>query len=67
VTAWVRSSRCDASTCVEVRRVGDVIEVRDSKEDGGSTLRYTPEEWAAFLGGVADGDFNFFNNERVLA
>jgi len=63
VTAWVRSRRCDSGTCVEARRVGDVVEVRDSKQDDSPILRFTREEWAAFLAGAADGDFNFFNNE----
>ncbi|WP_427422649.1 DUF397 domain-containing protein [Lysinibacillus fusiformis] len=59
MTAWIRSSRCDSGTCVEARRVGDVIEVRDSKADDGPVLRFTPEEWAAFTGGVRAGEFEF--------
>jgi len=59
VTAWRRSSRCEAGTCVEARRVGDVIEVRDAKDPDGPVLRYTVEEWEAFRLGVLDGEFRF--------
>jgi len=59
VTAWRRSTRCEAGTCVEVRRVGDVIEVRDGKDPDGPVLLYTFEEWEAFKAGVRAGDFEF--------
>jgi hypothetical protein len=46
VTAgWVRSSRCIQGDCVEVRYVGGVVEVRDSKQPGGPVLRYGIDEW----------------------
>lgn len=59
VTAWRRSTRCEATSCVEVRRVGDVVEVRDSKQLGGPVLRFTREEWGAFAAGVNAGEFTF--------
>jgi len=56
---WRRSSFCGDGACVEVAREGDEILVRDSKDSDGPVLRFTPEEWAAFLGGVEAGEFRF--------
>lgn len=56
-TAWVKSNRCEASSCVEVAYVANEILVRSS--DTSPVLRFTPEEWVAFVGGVRDGDFDF--------
>jgi len=61
MTDWTRSSRCGDGACVEARRVGDVIEVRDSKDTDGPVLRFTPEEWRAFRYGVHDGEFELDN------
>lgn len=58
-TPWRRSTRCEAASCVEARRVGDTIELRDSKRDNGPILRFTLREWDAFTGGVTDGEFRF--------
>ena len=33
------------------------VGMRDSKDPNGPALVFTAGEWAAFLGGVADGDF----------
>jgi hypothetical protein len=41
-----------------VRDLGDVIEVRDSKDRGGPVLRYTVGEWDAFLDGARNGEFD---------
>ena len=57
---WVKSSLSFAnSNCVEITRFGDVyVGVRDSKDPHGGILRFTPDEWAAFLGGVRNGKFD---------
>jgi hypothetical protein len=57
---WVKSRRSDMSggNCVEIAKVGDVIAVRDSKIPAGPALVYTRDEWAAFVGGVKDGEFD---------
>jgi hypothetical protein len=57
---WVKSSLSFANgDCVEVARLQDGrIAVRDSKDPGGPVLRFTPSEWAAFLGGVQNGEFS---------
>jgi hypothetical protein len=56
---WRKSSRSgDAGNCAEVRRNGDRIEVRNSKAPEAGTATFTPDEWRAFLGGAADGEFS---------
>ena len=55
---WRKSTKSGAAgQCVEVRRVGNGVEVRDSKNPQGQVLAFTSEEWTAFLGGVEDGEF----------
>ena len=57
---WKKSQRSGQSgQCVEARLTPDGhVEVRDSKDPDGAVLRFTPEEWVAFVGGVRDGDFD---------
>ncbi len=58
-STWRKSTRSgDNGQCVEVRRAGEMIEVRDTKDRSGPTLRFTLEEWAAFTGGTKDGEFD---------
>jgi hypothetical protein len=60
---WRKSTRSNGSgDCVEVATnlldtTGRVL-VRDSKNPDAAPLRFTEREWAAFIGGVADGEFN---------
>ena len=57
---WRKSSLSTTNGCVEVAFVGDRIAVRDSKQQGrGPVLEFTATEWAAFLGGVRGGEFDF--------
>lgn len=56
---FVRSSFCAKGQCVEVAALsGDEIALRDSKNDDSPVLRFTPEEWDAFVAGVLDGQFS---------
>jgi hypothetical protein len=56
--AWRKSTRSGGSACVEVAPLPDGgIAVRDSKDPNGAVLRYTAEEWTAFLLGVEGGEF----------
>ena len=57
-TEWIKASASAAEgSCVEMRRAGDMIEVRDTKDDGaGPTLRSA--EWAAWLDGAKRSEFD---------
>jgi hypothetical protein len=57
--AFRRSSRCQNGECAEVAHLpGGRVLVRDSNRPGGPVLRFTPDEWQAFLGGVRSGQFD---------
>jgi hypothetical protein len=55
---WQKSSLSGEAGCVEVRRDGSLIRVRDTKDPLGPVLRFTLREWHAFLGGVRNGEFD---------
>jgi hypothetical protein len=59
---WVKSSLSFANgNCVEVAGLpGGEIGVRNSRESEGAILRFTSDEWHAFLGGVRNGEFDRF-------
>jgi len=59
---WIKSSLSYANgNCVEVASLsGGTIGVRNSRDSAGPVLRFTPEEWSAFLGGVRNGEFDPF-------
>jgi hypothetical protein len=53
-----KSSLSEAmGNCVEVAFMVWVA-VRDSKDPDGPALYFTPEEWAAFIGGARAGEFD---------
>ena len=57
---WIKSSLSFSNgNCVEVASLpGGGIGVRDSKDAEGPVLRFTPDEWRAFLGGARNGEFD---------
>jgi len=59
---WIKSSLSFSnSNCVEVASLPDSkIGVRHSKDSEGPVLRFTSDEWHAFLGGVRNGEFDGF-------
>ena len=61
---WIKSSLSFSNgNCVEVASLpDDEIGVRDSKDPEGPVLRFTSDEWHAFLGGVHNGEFDRFGN-----
>jgi hypothetical protein len=54
---WRKSSFCGNSACVEVAAAGDEFYVRDSKVSDSPVLKFTRDEWAAFVAGVTAGEF----------
>lgn len=55
---WFKSSDSgDDGNCVEVRHVGDGVELRHSKDPAGAKLSFTGSEWDAFLAGAAKNEF----------
>ncbi|MBV9446342.1 MAG: DUF397 domain-containing protein [Streptosporangiaceae bacterium] len=53
-----RKSGPQGGNCVEVAHLPDgLVAIRNSRHLGGPALLFRPMEWAAFLGGVRDGDF----------
>jgi Domain of unknown function (DUF397) len=59
---WVKSSLSFANgNCVEVASLsGGEVGVRNSRDIAGGILRFTPDEWHAFIGGVRNGEFDRF-------
>jgi Domain of unknown function (DUF397) len=62
---WVKSSLSFANgNCVEVASLpGDTIGLRNSRDPEGPVLRFTPDEWHAFLGGARKGEFDSFGGQ----
>lgn len=56
---WKKSSHSNSGSCVEVRRSGQWIKIRDSKDPAGPQLNFTEREWIAFLSGARDGEFEW--------
>jgi len=59
---WVKSSLSFANgNCIEVAGLGGGnVAVRNSRDSSGPVLRFTPDEWHAFVGGVRMGEFDGF-------
>jgi hypothetical protein len=56
---WIKASQSAAQgECVEMAASGDSVLVRDSKDPGGPVLRYTKSEFAAWIDGAKDGEFD---------
>ena len=54
------SSYCSYGNCVEVGRSADGVVVRDTKDRTREPLRFDGQEWADFVSGVKNGEFDFF-------
>ena len=59
-TAWTKASASGVQgNCVELRRSGGLVEVRDSKQRGtGPILRFTGAAAVAWLDGARRGEFD---------
>jgi hypothetical protein len=58
---WHKSTRSggNGGDCVEVAiNLPGIVAVRDTKDREAAALVFTDAEWAAFLAGVRDGEFD---------
>jgi hypothetical protein len=55
---WRKSTASGASECVEVAFVEQSVLVRHSQDPTGPTLTFSRPEWAAFVAGVRNGEFD---------
>ncbi len=51
-------------TCVAVK-IGDTVDVRDTKDPKSPTLSFTRAEWDAFIQGVKKGEFDLPQKANV--
>ena len=59
-TPWIKAGRSQSDgQCVEVRRHGGAVEVRDSKNPEGPSLRCAKTEFAAWLECAKSGDLDY--------
>jgi Domain of unknown function (DUF397) len=60
--AYRTSSRCSQGGCVEVAPLPDGgAVVRDTKDRAREPLTFDRQEWADFVSGVKNGEFDFEN------
>ncbi|HVQ91392.1 MAG TPA: DUF397 domain-containing protein [Mycobacteriales bacterium] len=62
-SAWKKSSASNTSNCVEVRRSGSSMLLRHSKSRPEIVLRFSADEWRAFLVGARAGEFEWEQEE----
>ena len=58
---WRKSRRSNGNggnNCVEVAFPHEQVAVRDSKDVDGPALMFNHREWAVFLSGAKDGEFD---------
>jgi len=56
---WISSLACSTDGCVEVAHLPDgTVAVRDSKDASRPAHVFDREEWAAFIAGVKNGEFD---------
>jgi hypothetical protein len=58
-TRWIKSRLCSADGCVEVAHLpGGHVALRDSKDVSKPAHVFDREEWAAFIAGAKNGEFD---------
>ena len=55
---WQRSSRCVSAGCLEARRVGDLVHLRNSRHPDHARVLCDLDEWRAFVAAVKAGEFD---------
>lgn len=53
---WVKSTKCDTTSCVEVNVEDDQVQVRQT-DDPETVIAFTPQAWGEFLARVNAGEF----------
>jgi hypothetical protein len=53
---WGHSSFCNGGACVEVRPLGERVEVRDS-ENPGNIISFSASNWRDFVAGIKNDEF----------
>jgi hypothetical protein len=57
-TSWQKARASNQTDCVELRRNGDCVEMRDSKNPEGAILRYSRLDLATLLAAARNGEFD---------
>jgi hypothetical protein len=60
---WRKSTASNPSECAEVAFVHGSVLMRHSQSPSGPVLTFTHGEWAAFLAGVRNGEFDLAGND----
>jgi len=55
---WRKSTASQDTECAEVAFAGESVRLRHSQNPAGPVLEFTLAEWAAFLTGVRNGEFD---------
>ena len=56
---WIKASKsADNNACVELRRTDRAVEVRDSKDQTGPVLAFTPGQLAGWLEAARSGELD---------
>jgi hypothetical protein len=56
---WKKSSKCETGACVEAADLGESIGVRNSTHPDGMITLFSKSQWADFVAGAKNGDFDF--------
>lgn len=62
---WQKSTASETGNCVEVAFFGESVLMRHSQERSGRVLTFSLAEWAAFVTGVRQGEFDPPSNEGI--
>jgi hypothetical protein len=53
---WRTSSKSSGANCVEIKKDGGTVFIRDSKDPSGDVLVFDLDAFREFIGGVKKGD-----------